>query len=82
MTAAVRLPRAGELVHIGPRASVQFDGDRGFLMRVIRPHAWSTLTGWTWLDGYQLDHQGNAVERRSVFVRVAGIRRIPVQRRP
>jgi hypothetical protein len=39
-------------------------------------HDWPTYTGWVWLDGYQLDESGDAVERRSIFVQVAGLRTV------
>ncbi|QOC91960.1 hypothetical protein [Micromonospora craniellae] len=37
--------------------------------------AW-TFDGWIWLEGYQLDAKGNAVERRAVFVRIAGLKKL------
>jgi hypothetical protein len=43
------------------------------LFRVIRVHDWPTYDGWVWLDGYQLNAAGDAVERRSIFVQVKGI---------
>ncbi len=43
------------------------------LFRVIRMHDWQTYEGWAWLDGYQLDTSGDAVERRSIFVQLAGL---------
>jgi hypothetical protein len=45
------------------------------MFRVIRVHDWKTIDGWAWLDGYQLDATGDAVERRSIFVLVEGLRR-------
>lgn len=42
--------------------------------RVIRVHDWSTYEGWMWLDGYQLNAAGDAVERRSIFVQQAGLK--------
>lgn len=47
---------------------------RPMLFRVIRVHDWSTYEGWVWLDGYQLNAAGDAVERRSIFVQRAGLR--------
>jgi hypothetical protein len=44
------------------------------MFRVIRVHEWQTYDGWAWLDGYQLDSVGDAVERRSVFVLLDGLR--------
>lgn len=68
------VPRSGDVVHLGRDASVQFSGANAIRMRVIRVHEWSTYPGWVWLDGYVLDVDGDAVERRSVFVRLAGLR--------
>lgn len=70
------LPRAGDMLVVGRAASVQFLTP--ILFRVIRVHDWSTYDGWAWLDGYQIDEAtGEAVARRSIFVQVAGLRRLP-----
>lgn len=66
------LPQSGEIVHLTNAASVQFTSP--MLFRIIRCHDWPTYDGWIWLDGYQLSAIGDAVERRSVFVRIAGLR--------
>ena len=66
------LPRAGDVVVISRLASVQFAEPLAF--RVIRVHDWSTYDGWVWLDGYQLNTDGDAIERRSVFVQIDGLR--------
>ncbi len=42
--------------------------------RVIRLPQWDTYDGWIWLDGYELNAAGDAVERRSVFVQINGLR--------
>jgi hypothetical protein len=68
------LPRSGDVVHLARAASVQFDGARAILFRVIRVHDWPTYDGWVWLDGYQLNAVGDAVERRTVFVQIDGLR--------
>lgn len=68
------LPRSGDILCITRAASVQFTEPLYF--RVIRVHDWPTYDGWAWLDGYQLDARGDAVERRSVFVQVDGLRQI------
>jgi hypothetical protein len=44
------------------------------MFRVIRVHEWQTADGWAWLDGYQLDTSGDAIERRSIFVQLVGLR--------
>jgi hypothetical protein len=54
-------------------ASVQFTAP--MLFRVIRVHDWPTYDGWVWLDGYELNHTGEAIERRSIFVQVDGLQR-------
>jgi hypothetical protein len=48
------------------------------LFRVIRVHDWSTYDGWAWLDGYELNTSGDAVDRRSIFVQVSGLQRAHV----
>ncbi|WP_438871522.1 hypothetical protein [Paractinoplanes lichenicola] len=53
-------------------ASVQFAAP--VLFRVIRVHDRPTYEGWVWLDGYELDGAGAAVQRRSVFVQLSGLR--------
>ncbi|WP_255609207.1 hypothetical protein [Micromonospora sp. PLK6-60] len=64
--------KAGALLRVGKRASVQFV--RPFNFRLIRVLDWVTYDGWIWLDGYQLDDRGDAVARRSIFVMKAGLR--------
>jgi hypothetical protein len=56
-------------------ASVQFV--EPILFRVIRAHDWPTYAGWVWLDGYELNATGDAVERRSIFVQVDGLCQVP-----
>jgi hypothetical protein len=73
--------RAGTVLHITRAASVQF-GEPIFF-RLIRVRTdWITYDGWLWLDGYQLDANGEAVARRSIFVRKAGLRVVRPRRRP
>jgi hypothetical protein len=68
-------PRSGDIVHITREASVQFL--KPMMFRVIRVHDWPTYDGWMWLDGYQLNSAGDAVERRSIFVQQAGLKMMP-----
>ena len=68
------LPRSGDVLHLTKAASVQFTSPK--LFRVIRVHDWPTYDGWIWLDGYELNAAGDAVERRSVFVQLSGLRQI------
>lgn len=60
------------MLRVGRAASVQF-GLEPILFRVIRIHEWSTSVGWLWLDGYQLNSWGDAVERRSIYVQLRGL---------
>lgn len=68
------LPRSGDVLHVTRAASVQFA--EPLLFRVIRVHDWPTYDGWIWLDGYELNAAGDAVERRSIFVQVTGLRQV------
>jgi len=72
------LPRSGDVLHLTKSASVQFTSPKFF--RVIRVHDWPTYDGWVWLDGYELNSAGDAVERRSIFVQLSGLR--PVGKAP
>lgn len=74
------LPRSGDVLRVTKSASVQFA--EPMLFRVIRVHDWPTYDGWAWLDGYQLDSSGDAVERRSIFVLVDGIQQVAPLRGP
>ncbi len=67
------VPRSGEVIRVTRAASVQFVSP--MLFRVIRVHDWSTYDGWAWLDGYELNNSGDAVDRRSIFVQVSGLQR-------
>ncbi|GAB3814183.1 hypothetical protein [Micromonospora zhanjiangensis] len=66
-------PQTGDVVRIGAAASVQFGGDRALLMRVTSVDPKPTYHGWIWLTGYVLDHTGEAINKREVFVQVAGL---------
>ncbi|MER7268759.1 hypothetical protein ABT344_10680 [Micromonospora carbonacea] len=71
--------RAGDVVHVTGAASVQFVS-RPIVARVIRVRDdLVTYHGWCWIDVYQLDARGEAVERRTIFVRPDGLR---IQRDP
>lgn len=77
------LPHSGDVLQVTRSASVQFVDP--IMFRVIRVHDWPTYDGWIWLDGYELNMAGDAVDRRSIFVQVSGLRRLRVpapQRRP
>ena len=65
------LPRSGDVLRITSAASVQFATP--LLFRVIRMHDWPTYEGWVWLDGYELNAAGDAIERRCIFVQVHGL---------
>jgi hypothetical protein len=74
--------RAGDVLRLGRTASVQFVPP--ILFRLIRVLPHTTYEGWVWLDGYELSPQGDAIERREVFVQLAGLHRIAntLQTRP
>ncbi|WP_203980585.1 hypothetical protein, partial [Micromonospora phaseoli] len=64
---------SGDLLHLS--ASPQFS--RPMVLRLIRILPRTTYDGWLWVEGYQLNAAGDAVERRELFVRVAGVRQLP-----
>ena len=74
--ATVPTPQPGDTYRVEAAASVQFGDDRSILFRVIRIHDWTTIPGWAWLDGYQLDSDDYAIERRSIYVQVSGLRKV------
>lgn len=71
--------RPGAVLLIDGRASVQFAGDRALVLRVISVSERPTYHGWAWLTGYVLDGAGQALDRREVFVQVAGLRPVSVR---
>lgn len=68
------LSRLGDVLVVGAEASVQFAGDRAIVLRVVSVCRKPTYHGWCWLTGYVLNRSGEAVDRREVFVRTAGLR--------
>lgn len=72
--------RAGDLLHISREASVQFT--RPIRFRLIRVLDWPAFDGWAWIDGYQLNRNGDAVARRQLLVQPAGLRRLPAGNTP
>ncbi|WP_370517030.1 hypothetical protein [Micromonospora sp. HM134] len=49
---------------------------RPITVRVIRVlTGWHTYDGWVWVDAYQLNAAGDAVRRRTLFLRPDGARR-------
>jgi hypothetical protein len=73
-TGTVVSPRSGDVLQVTRAASVQFADP--MLFRVIRVHDWPTYDGWVWLDGYELNAAGDAIERRSIFVQLSGVRQV------
>lgn len=71
--------RTGRIYHVGADCGVPH-GFRPIYFRVIRVDPKATYHGYAWLDGYELDGHGAAVERRSIFVIAAGLK--PVGGRP
>lgn len=68
------IPRSGDVLHVTRSASVQFV--KPILFRVIRVHDWPTYSGWVWLEGYELNASGDAVNRREIFVQLNGLRQV------
>jgi hypothetical protein len=66
-------PQPGDLLIIDGRASVQFAGDRALLLRVTTVSQAPTYHGWTWLTGYAVDQSDQAIEKREVYVQLAGV---------
>ena len=64
-------PRSGDVLRVTKSASVQFR--EPMMFRVIRVHDWESPDGWAWLDGYELDSSGSAIQRRSIYVQVNGL---------
>ncbi|MBQ1027658.1 hypothetical protein [Micromonospora sp. C95] len=60
------------------RASVQFGGDRALWLRVSSICDRPTYDGWIWLAGYAINPTtGEALARREVFARIAGLQIAP-----
>ncbi|PRY19980.1 hypothetical protein [Pseudosporangium ferrugineum] len=68
------IPQPGDVLNIGHAASVQFAGSSRLVFRVISISQRPTYVGWAWLTGYALDDAGAAIERREIFVCLAGLR--------
>lgn len=66
-----KLPSSGEIVLIKREASVQFSAP--CRLRVISADPSATYPGWAWVEGYELDSSGAAVQRRAVFIQLEGI---------
>jgi hypothetical protein len=69
-------PKPGDVLSVGPEASVQFAGERRLRFRVISVDRKWTYEGWVWLTGYVIDSSGDAVERREIFVQRRGLYRL------
>jgi hypothetical protein len=66
-------PQPGDVVRVDGDASVQFQGNRSMTFRITRIDPRRTYDGWLWLEGYVLGPEGNAVQRRRIFVRREGL---------
>lgn len=73
---ALPQPLVGATLWIGKAASVQFAGDRAIMLRVTSLPGWVTYDGWMWLSGYVINAQGEAEDKRNVFVQRSGLRAI------
>ena len=73
-------PAPGDVVIIDQRAGPHLAGPHlggPLRLRVGSVERSVTMAGWAWLHGYQLNDVDEAVERRSVFVELAGLYRPP-----
>ncbi|TDC85425.1 hypothetical protein E1193_02840 [Micromonospora sp. KC606] len=67
---------AGDVLRLAREASPQFATP--IRVRVIRVLDWPTYHGWRWIDAYELNRAGDATRRRTLYVRVEGVRRLTV----
>ncbi|GIJ21929.1 hypothetical protein [Micromonospora lutea] len=64
--------KPGEVFLLTRAASPQFV--RPITVRVIRHRTdRTTYDGWTWIECYQLDARGDALDRRELFLMPAGL---------
>ena len=75
----------GTVLLLTRAASPQFY--RPVTLRLIRVLDRPTYDGWLWVEGYQLNPRGDAIDKRELFVRREGLRVVhaapqPVVRRP
>ncbi|WP_344132896.1 hypothetical protein [Luedemannella flava] len=68
--------RAGDVVRVDGDASVQFADGRGFALRLTSVEPRDRLSRWCWISGYVLNKRGDAVDRRTIYVQWAGLRRV------
>lgn len=69
---------------IAPGATIRITAEAGpavrpMTARVIKVHSWEAWTGMAWLDIYEIDERGQAVEQRLAYVALAGIHPAPTQ---
>ncbi len=69
-------PPPGSVVVLDRDTTPQLAGQDPIYMRVTRVEPGGQDPTWAWLHGYQLDSTGHAIERREIYVRLAGIRRV------
>ncbi|TDC28865.1 hypothetical protein [Micromonospora sp. KC213] len=63
---------AGDVLRLTRAASPQFV--EPIRVRVVRRlDDWHTYEGWKWVDAYELNTAGDAVRRRTLYVRLAGV---------
>jgi hypothetical protein len=77
------MPKSGNVVHVGPACGVQFAAGRDVLLRVTSVEESKYWDGMAWLTGYVLDREsGAAVDKRELYVAVAGLRYMQVKPQP
>jgi hypothetical protein len=70
------VPALGDVIRLDGLASPQFAGDRSIILRVTGVDRRPTCPGYAWLRGDELNAAGEARRQRTVFVELAGLRRV------
>ncbi|WP_018353545.1 hypothetical protein [Longispora albida] len=71
----------GDVVRLTKAASPQFGSPLVLRLTKISERR-SSVSGWAWIEGYQLDTAGQAITKRTVFVNLAGISPVGPRRVP
>ncbi|WP_083936731.1 hypothetical protein [Longispora albida] len=65
-------PKPGDVLRLTRASSPQFA--KGLLLRVTKlSDRRSSVSGWAWVEGYQLNSAGDAVLKREVFINLASL---------
>jgi hypothetical protein len=61
------------VIGVGAAASVQFGGGRKLVLRVVAVDTRPAYYGFAWVTGYVVDREGEAIDKREIYVQVAGL---------